>query len=73
MHRLNERQKKILKFIVDFYQEKRYPAIIQDIEIKFNIKNGSVRSTVATLAKYGYIDWITERGRTRALFPLCSE
>lgn len=66
-------QAEILKFVNDFYAEKRYPAIMRDITKHFAIKSETAIYAITRLAEMGYVDWIVEDNRTRAIFPLWKE
>jgi transcriptional regulator of heat shock response len=70
MVKLTQRQTDILKYIIAYYAEHLYPAISSDVKRHFNLKPETVRYNLQQLQKKGFIDWIREGNRTRALFPL---
>lgn len=66
-------QADVLKFVNEFYAEKRYPAIMSDITKHFAIKSETAIYAITRLSEMGYVDWIVEDNRTRAIFPLWKE
>lgn len=66
-------QADVLKFVNEFYAEKRYPAIMRDVTKRFAIRNERAKYAITRLVEMGYIDWIVEDNRTRAIFPLWKE
>ena len=73
VHHLTDFQRKVLKYCTEFYERNRYPAIVSDITHDMQVSISKARSCITTLARYGYVDWIVERRRTRAIFPLWKE
>lgn len=73
MPKLTERQKIVLKFIADFFREKKYPAILMDIVRQFGMSYNSARYIVNRLAKLGYVDYVVECKKNRAIIPLWTE
>ena len=71
--KLNPRQHEILRYINDFYEANRYPAIVTDIIKHFKVSSSAARASITTLAQLGYVDWIVEGNNTRAIFPLWKE
>ena len=69
VHHLTDFQRKVLKYCTEFYERNRYPAIVSDITHDMQVSISKARSCITTLARYGYVDWIVERRRTRAIFP----
>lgn len=70
MIRLNFRQEKVLEFVNEFHASRKYPAVMMDIVRKFGYSYNSARYVVLKLAELGYVDYIVENGKNRAIIPL---
>lgn len=70
MKKMNARQEKVLEFVNEFHVSKPYPAVLTDIVRRYGYDYSTVRYTVNQLAAAGYVDYIVENGRNRAIVPL---
>jgi len=67
---LTARNKQVLRCIVDFHASHPYPAIVSDITKGLELPREIVVYSLHKLVRMGYIDWIVEGRRTRAILPL---
>ena len=71
--RLTPRHSQVLKFITDFPNRHKYPAVFSDICMALHLRYDTARYIVNKLAELGYLYVITVDRRTRAILPMWKE
>lgn len=74
MPKLPEKHSIVLKYVADFYKERKYPPIIAEIVRRFGWARSTIEYIVYRLQELGYVDLLrSENGRMRGVFPLWKE